>query len=172
LQSNQNASAPEWLFAQAGDTYIALMPLQPYHFETSAQGRWLISEARRNGFILEVSTPIESGSFAEFQRRLHSETKIDRSHFTSKLHLKYTTAYGDIMEFTFNPNTGAAERVLNGKPVSDRECVLFSSPLLKHFPERRRVVLRFKNEWLELDCDKWEMHQNISTITEELKAQD
>lgn len=165
------AQQPDWIFAQAGETYLALLPLQPFRLENHAEGRWLISESRRNGFVLEISSPIESKNFAEFQRRIRQETKVDRSPFAEKLKLKYTTIYGDVLEFAFNPANGLAERFLNGKPVVEKDCALFDSPLLKHFPDSKRVVLRFKNEWLELNCEKWEMQEHINTITEELKAQ-
>ena len=167
--TNHSATPADWIFAQAADTYLAVLPLQSFRFESHPEGRWLISEARRNAFVLEVSTPIESNSFGEFQRRIRQETKIEFSPFAGKPRLKYTSTYGDVMEFAFNPAQGLAERTLNGKPVWERNCKLFDSPLLKHDPETRRVVLRFKNEWLELDCDKWEMREHISTITQELR---
>jgi hypothetical protein len=171
--TNGSAAQPDWIFAKTGETYLALLPLRPCHFENHPEGRWLVSEGLRNGFVLEVSTPIESGNFVEFQRRMRQETKIDLSQFNAgKLRLKYTTAYGDIMEFAFNPADGRSERILNGTPALEKDCALFDSPLLKHFPDSKRIVLRFNNEWLELDCEKWEMIENVSTITEELKAQE
>ncbi|MGH7496574.1 MAG: hypothetical protein ACREOO_29845 [bacterium] len=171
--SNGSTAQPDWIFAQTGETYFAILPLQPFRFENQSEGRWLISENRHNGFVLEVSTPIESDNFSEFRRRIRQETKIDLSQLAaSKMRIKYTTTYGDVMEFAFHPAKAHTERSLNGTTVLEKDCTLFNSPLLKHAPGSKRIVLRFKNEWLELDCEKWEMIENMSTITEELKAQE
>ncbi len=172
LPAPPDSAAPaDWIFARADETYIAILPLQPFRFENHSEGRWFISEGGRNGFVLEVSTPLESNSFEEFQRRIRQETRIDVSRLASKLQIKYHTIYGDVMEFAFHPASDQAERVLNDKPVLEKDCVLFDSPLLKYYPDSKRIVLRFKNEWLELDGESWEMHENVSTITEELKSQ-
>ncbi len=169
--SSSSQLNPDWIFGKAGETFFALLPLQPYHFENFPEGRLFVSEGRRNGYILEVSTATESVSLAEFQRRIREVTQVDLSGYELQNKIKYATIYGDNMEFVFNSVTGKSVRFLNNVPVAMSDCTLFDSPMLKHYPDTRRMVLRFKNEWLELDFDKWEMTEQISTITEELKQQ-
>jgi hypothetical protein len=169
--STHGAAHPDWVFGKAAETFFALLPLQPYRFENFPEGRLLVSQGARNGFILEVSTATESGSLAEFQRRIREVTHVDLSRFAPQTRVKYATTYGDQMDFSFNAATGKVERFLNDAPVTTTDCPLFDSPMLKHYPEAKRMTLRFKNEWLELDFDKWEVTENISTITEELKQQ-
>ncbi len=163
--------APDWIFGQAAETFFALLPLQPYRFENYSEGRLLVSSGMRNGFILEVSTTTESQTLEEFQRRIRAVTQVDLTNFAAQNKIIYSTIYGDRMEFSFNANTGKVTRFLNNLPVTCEDCALFESPMLKHYPEAKRMVLRFKNEWLELDFDKWEVVENVSTITEELKQQ-
>lgn len=166
-----NFRAPDWIFAQAAETFFALLPLQPYRFENFNEGRLFVSSGARNGFILEVSTVTESQTLEEFQRRIRGVTQVDLSNYAAQNKIVYSTIYGDRMEFSFNATTGKVTRFLNNLPVTFDDCALFESPMLKHYPETKRMVLRFKNEWLELDFDKWEVVENISTITEELKQQ-
>ena len=162
---------PDWIFGQASETFIALLPLQPFRFENFDAGRLFVTTGTRNGFILEVSTVTESQTLEEFQRRIRAVTQVDLSNFATQNKIVYSTIYGDRMEFSFNAGTNKVTRFLNNTPVTFDDCPLFESPLLKHYPDTKRMVLRFKNEWLDLDFDKWEVAENISTITEELKEQ-
>ncbi len=172
LPDSANSSLnSDWIFGKAAETFFALLPLQPYRFENFPEGRLLVAAGKRNGFILEVSTATESGSLAEFQRRIRAVTQVNRSNFEAQNKIIYSTIYGDKMEFAFNSTTNKVTRFLNDTPLVLDNCPLFDSPILKHYPEAKRMVLRFKNEWLELDFDKWEVTENISTITEELKQQ-
>lgn len=170
-QTPDTLQNPEWIFGKAADTFFALLPLQPYRIENIAEGRLFVSEGARNGFILEVSTATESVSLEEFQRRIRAVTQTDLSGFMLHNKVKYTTIYGDKMEFAFNSTSGKTVRFLNDVPVAENDCALFDNLMLKHDAGARRLVLRFKNEWLELDFNKWEMTEHISTITEELKQQ-
>lgn len=170
-QTASPSQKPDWIFGKAADTFFALLPLQPYRLEGLAEGRLFISEGRRNGFILEVSTATESVSLEEFQRRIRAVTQTDLSAFMLQNKVKYTTIYGDKMEFAFDAATGKVMRFLNNIPVVESDCALFDNVMLKHDANTRRMVLRFKNEWLEMDFKKWEMTEHISTITEELKQQ-
>lgn len=160
-----------WIFGKAAETFFALLPLQPYRMEKIPEGHLFISEGKHNGFILEVSTVTESVSLAEFQRRIREVTQVDLSNLGLQTKIKYSTIYGDKMEFAFAPATGKTTRYLNNIPVAMSDCALYESPMLKHFSDAKRMVLRFKNEWLELDLDQWEVTEQISTITEELKQQ-
>jgi len=169
--STNGRPKPDWIFGKAAETFFALLPLQQYRFENFPEGRLFVSEGGRNGFILEVSTATESESLTEFQRRIREVTQVDLSRFALQNRIKYATIYGDQIDFSFNAATGKVERFLNDVPFTPTDCTLFDSPMLKHYPEAKRMVLRFKNEWLELDFDKWEVTEQISTITEELKQQ-
>lgn len=169
--SSSEQSNTAWIFGKASETFFALRPLQPFRFADFPEGRLLISEGARNGFILEVSTATESQSLAEFQRRIREVTQVDLSAFARQGRVKYNTIYGDKMELAFNSALGKVERFLNDVPITLTDCALYDSPMLKHYPQAKRMVLRFKNEWLELDFDKWEVTEQISTITEELKQQ-
>jgi hypothetical protein len=114
--SNGQSHDPEWVFCRGGNTFIALRPLQEFRFNKMEGGLRYISEGRRNGVILEVSTPEESKSFEEFKRRIEAVTKVEMQEDGKRLKVKYTTSYGDRMEFEFDPSSGAVERYLNEFP--------------------------------------------------------
>lgn len=162
----------EWIFCRAAGTFIAVLPMQPFRFEKIPGGRLFVSEGRRNGFVIEVSTPLENASFEEFQRRVREVAKltIDRDAEATN-RVRYTTSYGDRMLFSYNAATGTVRRLLNGLPVLAEACPLFESQFLRYYPNQRRLVLRINNQWLELDFAKWEVTQGYSEITDELRGE-
>ncbi|MDZ7268060.1 MAG: hypothetical protein ONB48_09830 [candidate division KSB1 bacterium] len=161
----------EWIFCRAAETFIAVLPMQPFRFEKIAGGRLFVSEGPRNGFVIEVSTPLENASFEEFQRRVREVANLTVDQDAGATRVRYTTSYGDRMLFSYNAATGAVRRLLNGLPVTAETCPLFESQFMRYFPDQRRLVLRLNNQWLELDFAKWEVNQGYSEITNELRGE-
>lgn len=162
---------PDWIFCRAEDTYIAVLPMQPYRFEKIPDGKLFVSEGRRNGFVIEVSTPLENENFEEFQRRVREVGRLEiKRDIDATNRIKYTTSYGDRMLFSYNAATGDVRRILNDFPVRTDAYPLFDNQFLKFYPDQKRLALRVNNQWLELDFVKWEVTQRVSEITDELKA--
>jgi hypothetical protein len=130
-----------------------------------------ISEGRRNGVILEVSTPEESKTFEEFKRRVQEVAKVEMQEDGKRLKVKYTTSYGDRMEFAFDPSTGTVERYFNEFPVRFDNWPLFENPFIKYYESKRVLQLRVKKKWRALDFKNWTINERPGSFTEELIQQ-
>lgn len=159
---------PAWLFCRAGNTFIAFRPLQEFRFSKMDGGWRYVSESRRNGVILEISTPEESKSFAEFKRRILQVSKVDFKEENTQVRLQYTTAYGDRMEFTYDGRTETVARFLNELPFKFDNWPVFDNPYIKYDETKRVLQIRAKNKWRALDFIKWTVSERAGSYTDEL----
>jgi hypothetical protein len=167
-RSDGSQHPAEWIFCRTGNTYIALRPLQPFRFERMDGGLRFISEGRRNGLILEVSTPEESQNFEEFKRRVREVGKLEMRESGNQIRVKYITTYGDRMEFNYDSGLGTVERYLNEYPIAIAEWPLFENPFIKFDESKRLLKLRVKNKWRVLDFLNWTVSEREVSITDEL----
>jgi hypothetical protein len=133
-----------------------------------AGGLRFVSEGRRNGVILEVSTPEESKTFEEFKRRIREVSRVEFKEENQQLKVKYTTSYGDRMEFVYDGNTNSVERYLNELPFRYTDWPLFANPFIKYDESKRILQLRVKNKWRALDFMNWTVSERAGSFTEEL----
>ncbi len=159
---------PEWLFCRAGNTFIAFRPLQEFRFNKMDGGLHYVSESRRNGVILEVSTPAESKTFEEFKRRILEVSKVEFKEENERLRLKYTTAYGDRMEFVYDGRSETVARFLNEFPFKFDNWPIFDNPHIKYDETKRLLQIRVKNKWRALDFKNWTVSERVGSYTEEL----
>jgi hypothetical protein len=159
---------PEWIFCRAENTFIAMRPLQPYRFEKMEGGLRFISEGRRNGIVLEVSTPEESQTFDEFKRRVHEVGKLEMKETGKQIQVKYTTTYGDRMEFKYDSSSETVERYLNDYPVKLADWPLFENPFIKFDEAKRLLTLRAKNKWRALDFLSWRVSERKASLSDDL----
>jgi len=167
LEADGMSHDPEWLFCRAGNTFIAFRPLQEFRVNRMEEGWRYASEGRRNGVILEVSTPEESKTFEEFKRRIREESKVEFKEENHLVKVKYITVYGDRMEFAFNGN-GSIERFLNELPFKYDNWPIFDNPFIKYNESKRVLQLRVKNKWRALDFMNWTVSERAGSFTEEL----
>jgi len=159
---------PAWLFCRAGNTFIAFRPLQEFRFNKMDGGLRYISENRRNGVILEISTLEESKSFEEFKRRILQVSKVEFKEENEPVRLKYTTAYGDRMEFVYDGRAETVARFLNELPFKFDNWPVFDNPYIKYDETRRVLQIRAKNKWRALDFINWTVSERAGSYTEEL----
>ncbi|MCG3121001.1 MAG: hypothetical protein ALAOOOJD_03929 [bacterium] len=159
---------PEWLFCRAGNTFIAFRPLQEFRVNPMEGGWRYISESRQNGVILEVSTPEESKNFEEFKRRILEVSKVDFKAGDNSVKVKYTTAYGDRMEFVYDGNSSTIARLLNDLPFKYDNWPIFDNPYIKYDETKRLLQVRVKNKWRALDFTNWTVSERAGSFTEEL----
>ncbi len=114
-----------WITINTGDVYIGVYPLAPYRLIEGSYGTLYYSPMKRNGVIVQVVGRNEIGSYKEFMKKIRA-TRVDTTHFSDQLLLRYTTLKGDVMECTF----GGA-RTVNGKTVEMQKDMLFESPFLE-----------------------------------------
>ena len=155
-----------WITCKAGDTYVGWYPLQAYgwkeEFETSGNtlsdvgrpalermkeaGYWrLRSHKLQNGYVVEIRSKDEIGSFDHFREQLR--THIPKSTMKpGAVSVQYTTLGGDRMDFAF-PET----RTLNGKKVDLSKTKLFEGPYLHAEVGSERLTISYKNEQRILD---------------------
>jgi hypothetical protein len=147
-----------WILCKAGDTYIGWYPLQPYEWieeedpslkepdTTMVTGDWrLRSHKLQNGYVVEVRSRREIGSFADFAAaaRVHTPTATLRPGAVSA---SYTTLEGEKMEFAF-PDT----RSLNGKEVDLTKYKLFDGPFLNADVGSQKLTMTYKGRKRILD---------------------
>jgi len=168
LDADGLSQDPEWLFCRAGNTFIAFRPLQEFHFNKMDGGRRYVSESRRNGVILEVSTPEESKTFAEFKRRIREVSKVEFKEENEQVRLKYTTAYGDRMEFVYDGRSETVARFLNEFPFKFDNWPIFDNPHIKYDETKRLLQVRGKSKWRALDFMNWTVRERAGSYTEEL----
>ena len=121
-----------WIACKAGDVYIGWYPLQEYEWKEESDvsintlndigrpqlervketGNWrLRSHKPQNGYVIEVRSKDEIGSFAQFQAALNAHTPAATLQ-PGSVSVQYTTLGGDKMDFAF-----PEKRTLNGNAI-------------------------------------------------------
>ena len=140
-----------WIMCKAGDTYIGWYPLQPSQWSQKKEDEdnWrLRSHKLQNGYVIEVRSKEEAGSFEKFcgQLRAHIPTAALTP---GKVSVDYRTLNNDKMFFAF-PDT----RTLNGKTVDLSKQKLFDSPFTHAEVGSETLTITYKNETRVLDFRK------------------
>jgi len=155
-----------WILCKAGETYVGWYPLQEYEWkeEPGERGRppsvgsqldneriketgcWrLRSHQLQNGYVVEVRSKDEVGSFDQFCAQLR--THIPQSSLKpGNVSVQYRTLGGDTMAFTFPEN-----RTLNGRTIDLSETKLFDGPYLHAEVGSEKLTITYKNERRILD---------------------
>jgi hypothetical protein len=146
-----NIDSSGWLMCNAKDTYIGWFPLQEYQWlkldEDDGNSR-LRSHKLQNGYIVEVRSKSEIGSFKDFCKKLR--THLPKSKLTPlDLSVVYKTLEGEIMQFRF-PDS----RKLNGKLINFPESKLFYSPFTRSQTGSEKLLIQYKGKKLILDFKK------------------
>jgi hypothetical protein len=168
LDADGMSQDPAWLFCRAGNTFIAFRPLQEFKFNKMEGGLRFVSESRRNGVILEVSTPEESKTFEEFKRRIREVSKVEFKEDGGQIKVRYTTAYNDRMEFVYDGNPGAVARLLNEFPFKFDNWPIFDNPHIKYDEAKRLLQVRGKKKWRALDFMNWTVSERAGSVVDEL----
>jgi hypothetical protein len=117
-----------WILCRAGDTYIGVYPLQRGEWmrlgEDESNHRFR-SSFGQNGYVVEVRSKNEAGSFEEFRTRCLARTPFF-SLREGRVSVTYTSIDGAQLNFAF-----PEQRFLNGKPVDLTKYKLFDSPFLQ-----------------------------------------
>ncbi|HEX9007221.1 MAG TPA: hypothetical protein VF889_07995, partial [Bacteroidota bacterium] len=157
-----------WIMCKAGDTYIGWYPLQDYEWieehETAGQvknvegrpqmmvdraqetGWWrLRSHHLQNGYVIEVRSRDEAGSFRQFCAALRAHRPEARL-TPGAVSVRYTTLGNDAMAF-FYPEG----RTLNGARVDLARTRLFEGPFLNADVGSQKLTLTCNGERMVLD---------------------
>ena len=111
-----------WIFARWDSVYVGVFPLSGAQWiEDSICWRWR-STSQRTGWIVEVRSQDDAGSFDAFQHSLRSRIP-DTSGFSHAGSVHFTTAGGERMDFAFN-----GKRELNGRAVTFEDYQLYDGP--------------------------------------------
>jgi hypothetical protein len=156
-----------WIICKAGDTFIGWYPLQEYEWieEKDVQGvtkpgvgvpedipkyketgNWrLRSHHLQNGYVVEVRSKDEAGSFERFagQLRKHLPKATLKPGTVS---VQYRTLNDDDVQFGF-PD----KRILNGKEVDLSQARLFEGPFLNADVGSQKLSMSYKNQHRTLD---------------------
>lgn len=167
----RNIDPSGWILCKAGDTYIGWYPLQEYEWieekEISGQavntivGRpeladrsqemsiWrLRSHKLQNGYVIEVRSKGEVGSFEKFSKELRLHIPVARL-LPGNVSVRYTSLGGDRMYFAF-PDV----RTLGGKAVDLTRYKLFDSPFLHAETGSEKLTMTYKSMRRVLDFKK------------------
>lgn len=140
--------ASGWIMCQAGDTYVGWYPLQPIDWKEEKDNWRLRSHPLQNGYVIEVRSQAEIGSFAAFQQQLR--THIPQANLQTKaVAINYTNLDNAKMSFAF-PEV----RQLDGKPVDLTQYQLFAGPFLNAEVGSEKLTMTYKNKRRVLDFTK------------------
>jgi len=164
-----------WIICKAGDTYIGWYPLQPgvwseeyelkkqaFNTKTGSREKGENSEIRnyrfrshelQNGYVVEVRSKDEVGSFEKFHDMLpnHIPEAVLKP---GNVSVKYRTLNDEKMEFAF-PD----ERALNGEKIDLSNYKLFEGPFLNAEVGGQKLTLTYKDEKMVLDFEKLEKRE-------------
>ncbi len=136
-----------WIICKAGDTYVGWYPLQDYEWiagkspdQKEENDFWrLRSHKLQNGYVIEVRSKSEIGSFETFAGRLRSH--VPKGVLSpGAVSVRYTTLDNEKMFFAF-PDI----RKLNGKTIDLSKTKLFDSPFLHAEVGSEMLSLTYKN---------------------------
>jgi hypothetical protein len=137
-----------WIICQAGETYIGWYPLQEIEWKEEKENWRLRSRPAQNGYVIEVRSQSEIGSFAAFQQKLRAH--IPNVNLQPKMvSANYKNLNGDKMYFAF-PDI----RQLNGKTVDLTQYKLFAGPFLNAEVGSEALTMTYKNKRRLLDFKK------------------
>ena len=162
-----------WIICKAGDVYIGWYPLQPgewtEEFEVKKQAFNSLTSAKKNdgtmtlrnyrfrshalqnGYVVEVRSKDEMGSFKDFKKKL--ATNIPQAVLKeNNVQVSYTTLNNDKMKFSFPDG-----RVLNGKNVDLTKTPLFQGPFLNAEVGSQNLTLTYKDQKMVLDFKNLEI---------------
>jgi len=150
-----------WIFCKAGDTYVGWFPLQEIEWKEEFEnpgntlneigrpqlervketGNWrLRSHHLQNGYVIEVRSKEEIGSFETFCRQLRSH--VPRSVMKpGAVSVDYPRLGGERMQFSFPES-----RRLNGKVVDLSKMKLFEGPYLNAEVGSENLRITYKNK--------------------------
>ncbi|MFZ5518655.1 MAG: hypothetical protein ACOY90_18645 [Candidatus Zhuqueibacterota bacterium] len=150
-----------WIFCKAGETYIAWYPLQPGEWseefelqkqvwnlatgtskkdpESKLRNYRLRSWPLQNGYVIEVRSKDEIGSFSDFTKKLQHH--IPRAVLEAgNVSVDYTNLNGEKMEFAF-PD----QRKLNGRVVDYAQFKLFEGMYLQADVDSEMLTISYKD---------------------------
>ena len=161
-----------WIVCKAGDTYVGWYPLAPgewseefeikkqqFNTKTSSnvndgtmelRNYRLRSHNLQNGYVVEVRSKDEIGSFKKFHKKLKSHIP-DADLKPGAVSVSYVNLGGDKMEFTF-----PGKRVLNGKTIDLPRYKLFEGPFLNAEVGSQKLTLTHNKLKMVLDFKKLE----------------
>ncbi len=142
-----------WILAQAGRTYIGWYPLQPYEWMEEESNWRLRSRHRQNGYVVEVRSETEIGSFDNFidvVGSLQPEAEL-QDHAVS---LRYRNAEGHLMEFAFPDR-----RKLDNNPVDLSGYELFEGPHLNASVGSEMLTITYGNRKRTLDFKRLRIYE-------------
>jgi hypothetical protein len=156
-----------WIFCKAGATYVGWYPLREGEWteekEVFGQQKNVIGRPEdlkkaqairnwrfrsyhlQNGYIIEVRSEKEVGSFEKFVNELRSH-RPKATLTPGNVSVEYTTLNKDRMKFSF-PDT----RLFNGKPVDLSRTKLFEGPFLNADVGSEKLTMTYKGMKRVLD---------------------
>jgi len=164
----RSVDASGWILCKAGDTYVGWYPLQPCEWTEEHElvgqaknvegrpqdtvdrsletGNWrLRSHKLQNGYVVEVRSKEEIGTFEKFAKALRS--RIPKATLQpAQVSVEYTTLGNEKMSFSFPEG-----RRLNGKLVDLRKTQLFEGPFLNAAVGSEVLALTCRGERMLLD---------------------
>jgi hypothetical protein len=157
-----------WILCKAGDTYVGWYPLREYEWleEEEPAGRPVDTAKRRegaywrlrshmlqNGYVIEVRSRGEAGSFEKFSEALRR--CIPRATLEpGAVSVDYTTLNNDRMHFSFPDR-----RVLNGHAVDYSRFKLFEGPFLNAEVGSQELRMTYQTMKRVLDFKKMRIYE-------------
>jgi hypothetical protein len=160
--------ASGWILCKAGDTYVGWYPLQPYEWieehdpvgqvknvegrpqmtvdRSKESGNWRLRSSKlQNGYVVEVRSKDEIGSFEKFSAALRAH--IPKTTLKpGDVAVVYASLGNDKMSFSF-----PEKRILNGKALDLSKTKLFEGPFLNAEVGSEMLTMTYRGERMVLD---------------------
>ncbi|MDQ2949410.1 MAG: hypothetical protein M3Y27_26310, partial [Acidobacteriota bacterium] len=138
-------SRSKWIFARAGDAFIACRPLTNYSwFPIAGGGRRLFSPSLKTGFVVQVAAASEYGSYAKFQGAM--EALPLTYELEPKPSVRFQSLRGRQLQFTYGETPS-----VDGKPLDYDKWPLFGGPFLQADVDSERLTIRYGDMRRELN---------------------
>lgn len=168
---DEKVEANGWIFLREGETYIGIKPLKDFYTQNNLSGMGLDgfaivkSDHARTGFIFEIGTKEEFGSFDKFQKGLpENELKIDWETMT----VSYRNSQGEDLRIQYRGGLpvdpdGLARSVpsvwINGKmdipfdqwPMIESPHVNMDDSVLKIHYRKAKILVDWKGAYPKIN---------------------
>jgi hypothetical protein len=126
-----------WIFARAGDAWLACRPLQAYSWKPiEGGGKRLFSPYLKNGMVVQVAARSEFADLEAFRRAILAlplEFKLSPAPS-----VRFKSLRGKLLEFTY----GQTPRV-NGVPLDYERWPLFGGPFVEAAADSEQMILKY-----------------------------
>lgn len=134
-----------WIFLEVNKVFIAIFPLKPYNIVEDSLIYRLRSTDLKNGFVLQVKSSDEFGSFDDFKSKILN-LELNLMRFESDHFISMSDIDGNKLEFDFS-----GKGIVNGFVDDPLTYKLFDNPFMQSDVGSELLTIRYNDKKVLLD---------------------